>query len=319
MYKKKYISVVPIVGEIIADYDLVGRIEEDTYMRWASEAIELLVDTEVLMYGVTFVDVKNHTADVPKDLHSIYLVGYTEEKKRKHTRESIVGWTEAVCGTDCEVEINLKCPDCKMDKCGCSTPFMEFTVDDFYIQERPWLRRINNVNLVTYATPNTDMGACCDSFPGFKLMRPRLSNDVWWNSEYFLGVCNSLGENLNMCPSFEIQDDKFITDIKEGQLVVSYLYHKKDEDGYFMLPNVAEAVVAVKAYITKKIMWRRQMAHNGNQTDRLNRLDADNEWVRAAGAARQVLELPDADKWISLWNRHIRIDRNEHYYGSGHR
>lgn len=314
--KRGYTTVQALAGEYITEHDLRGKIDEDLLYRWAHTRAEELIGTEQLDFAVALLQVENFEAKSPAGLHSIYLAACAEDASRTWNREMFVGYKEKVYGTDCDIEVTLKCPECDQTACACSTPVMDIRVDELYLKQHPqyWAQTMHGY--LGYAATTNDGFPCTNFSPDYKIMKPRPAEDAFWNSEYFLGVCSAIPGHLPYY-SFEVSGDRFLTDLKEGQVYLAYLRYLKDKDGYLLIPDYPVVIRAIVAYITEKVMWTKWMKGTGNQNDRLRWLDAKNESLALLAEARNEIEIPGPDKWMQMVKKHWILPTTRYYQRNG--
>lgn len=310
--KKGFTTSEALISDVLSDLEFTGKINEDTMKRWASDRAEEIIGTEQLTYSLALLDIDNFEADIPDGLHSIYVAG-SINTGHKVNREHFIGYTQKVYGTDCDVKVELLCPKCGNEGCSCSNAVIDVQVNEMYIRSRPYLWAMTSTGYLGYSAATTDGFPCTGPDSKFRLMRPFAHNDTLWNSEYYLGECNRIGDKLNGCFRYKVENGKFITDMKEGQVFLAFLKYEKDEDGYFLIPNYPVVIRAVHAYIIEKMMWKEWM-RDGNQTNRLRHLDAKNESERLMAQATTELEMPSPDVLSQITQKHWQLDRSRYYY-----
>lgn len=308
----KWTTAESLAGEWASDMGFSGKQNEELFYRWIHNATEQIVGTELLVFNLAFLDVKNGTAELPENLHTIYLVACTDNPARYWNRGGMKKWVDKSFGKDCQLEVKLKCGRCQEEHCKCSTAVLEFEIDQIYREENPWIWHNNFSHFVGYNAPTMDGFPVSNLDAAFHLMKPKTSNDVFWNSEYYLGICSKLGDVCRYTYSIE---DKFITDLNEGQVLISYTGRKMDSQGYYMIPDQAEVVEAIESYITERLTHRKWMMGDGNQTDRLRWIDAGKKRDELMARATSALEVPDAAVWERLVDRHVKINRDQYHYG----
>lgn len=308
--KSGYVTNNAILDDLLTELDITGKIDDGVIKRQIDDAAKILIDTEQLSFAVSIVNVEYFQATLPDGFHSAFLVACTDNPKHYLNREQITGWKEKVFGTDCEVEINLLCPECHKDKCKHSTPVIEVDMDRLYKESRPYLWNMDNM-YIGYSAPVTDGFPTPAFSQQFQLMKPRPSNEALWNTEYFLGACSALPDVG--CYSYDINGREFLTNLKEGQVYMAYLKYLKDPEGYYLIPDNSIAIEAIKAYVTAKMM-RKAYLKDGNQTDRLRYIDTQRESQALMSQAKVELETPDAERWNQWANRFYRIPRDRYYY-----
>lgn len=308
--KLGYVTNNSIVDDLLTEIDITGQIKEEVIKRQIDDAAKMIIDTEQMMFGVSILDVENFHATLPDGLATIELAACTDNPKHYLNREEVAGWRQQVFGTECQVEVNLLCPECKKDKCKHSAPVIEVDVDRLYIESRPYLWNIDSKYL-GYSAAITDGFPTPNFSPHFQIMKPRASDAAFWNSEYFLGICNSLDTVKYL---YDRNGQEFLTNLKEGQVYIAYLKFMKDSEGYFMIPDNPIAIEAVKAFVTMKMM-RKHYLKDGNQTDRLRYKDMQAEAMQLISQAKVELETPEAGKFNRIADKHYRIPRDRYYYG----
>lgn len=310
----KYTTVKAIANDWMTDLDYSGRkLKPEIIYRHANNAAEILIGSESLVYRVAMIDVDDFVGELPKYLHSVTLAACVEDGAFYVNRGEITSMTKKLIGTDCDYEINLKCPSCHEEKCNCSTPVLEIDIDQLWLDTHPHIKHVSEKNMIGWSAATTEGFPTLPIPPNFEVMKPRVSTDILWNTEYYLGICNALGPNLLGNYSFHLEDNKFITDLKKGQVMVAYLAYKRDDEGYLMIPDKIEAVEAITSFITMKMMWREWMA-SGNQSDRLRWLDSENKSKAIMAEAKSKLETPSADKWLRVLQERYVVDRDRYYY-----
>lgn len=309
--KKGYISGLSLVGEWLTNNGFTGKVEEDIARRWIDVRAEEIIGTEQLSFGVGILDIVNHQASLPEGLHSIYVAAVVDDHTHAWNKESLVGFTEKVYGTDCDVKVELLCPQCHEASCSHRKASFDVQVDNLYLQSRPYLWAMTSTGYLGHAAATTDGFPTPSGHAQFELMKPRSTESALWNSDYWLGLCNGLGHD---CYKYDIEPPYFNTDLKEGQVFISFLRYLKDEDGYYLIPNYPIVVRAITAYMDEMMMWRLYL-NGGNQTDRLRWHDAQIAANQLKNEATSQIETPSPDKWMDILKKNWVIDRGRYHYG----
>lgn len=311
--KRNFISCKALANEWLTDREYQGKVSEDLLYRWASFRAEEIIDTEHLVYGLGIIDIEKNVGDIPDGLHSIYLAASCGDTSRKIQREHFVGYTQNLYGTDCDIKVELLCPKCGDEVCTCHKgKFLDIQVDDLYLRTRPYLWAMSSTGYVGYSAPKTDGFPHTGPEERFQLMRPFAHNDTLWNSEYYLGICNALPQTG--CYRYKIDNGKFITDLPEGQVFISYLRYQKDDDGYFMIPNYPVVIRAITAYMDEMVAWRdfMKMKDKGSQAFyAMAKQIAD----KAMYEAISELNMPSPDEIMEISKKHWHKDQSRFYYG----
>jgi hypothetical protein len=258
----RYIEPEALIHEHLSDNEITAKNREDVLYRWVDRATAMISRVECQVFRLAIIDIKNYTGKLPAHLESVYLAGSFEAGTGRVGREEMRKWVYDKLGTDCEVEVSLNCPQCSRESCTCGEPLIEIEIDDLYREERPYMTHVNYWPFVGYSAPITDGFSCMDIAPKFSIMRPKVSDSVWWNTGYYLGACMDLGDNWRAYHSFHLEDGKIITTMKEGQVLMSYLANKRTKDGYRMVPDNVFAIEAILAYLD--YMEAKKAARLGN-------------------------------------------------------
>jgi hypothetical protein len=307
----KTISVKAITNDWITEMDFRGELKPEIFYRFADNAARMVIGPEVLKYNIALLDVDNFTALMPKNFHSEMLVAAMKDRKGYMNKATMTSFTKKFFGTDCEIEVNLLCPSCHKENCNCKSPVLEIDVDDTYLDMHPYLKQISDTHMAGWAAVQDDGFPTTDAFRGFELMKPMVSGEILWNMEYYLGVCQS--ENLKCNYSYRIEDDKFITDLKEGQIVMAYFSFKRDSDGYLLIPDDIYVIEAIKNWISYSFM-KKEWVMGGNQNNRLRWLDMKNEALSMLQEAKSKLKMPTSSEWFRLMTERWVVSLDRYYY-----
>ncbi len=309
----RYIEPDAVVGEWLTDREYTGRIKEDLLRRWVSKAGEMIVRTECEVFRLAILTVVNNTADLPKYLQSIYLVGGIQGSPYKIGRMEMTKWVYDKLGTDCEIEVKMNCPECHETNCNHSSEVIELDMDQMHLEQHPHLKQLNMWPFLGYAANDIEGYAGLGMFPQFHIMVPRMSDSAWWNSEYNLGVCNALGPVTRNAHSYHLENGKFITTMKEGHAIISYKAQKRTSEGYLMIPDNTVVVEAIGAYLDMKVSSR-AARFGGNQTDSNLYLNDERRWASLRADAINELEMPSAITWEGLIKRHVIAYPDQYHY-----
>jgi len=128
------------------------------------------------------------------------------------------------------------------------------------------------------------------------------------------GYHRNVDHTLNTDLTYELNDSYIFTSFEEGELEMSYLAHKIDENGYPMIPDEVKYIRAIKSYIKHKIdhrLWR-----NGLITDKV-KTDSEQEWYFDCKAADVESKLRGVDYMESLKNQWLRLIPKTQQHSNG--
>ena len=87
-----------------------GEIDESIILDWADKAIERVSTDEQYCQRIVLLKVHNYKVQLPSDFRYVCQAAYCLEPKDEcRLREQITQYTQKALGSDCELEINLKC------------------------------------------------------------------------------------------------------------------------------------------------------------------------------------------------------------------
>jgi len=148
----------------------------------------------------------------------------------------------------CGIVVDIKCPKCKIVECDCraSSP-IEIDVKDYMLSSHPQLAQNYSRFLIGgEPNPNGQSYMMSNMHKGFQIIRP--------TSSYFHRLPQDIKScqlpNLQTSVEYEI-DNKILSvnsEDQNGEILMSYLGTRIDDEGWLMLPD--------EVYITKAISAR---------------------------------------------------------------
>lgn len=206
---------------ILADYSLIGKIEDETkLLQWAIDALDTVNTYRGYEQQLCVLDIDNYKAALPEGFVSVAQITASNNCINSKQRHSIAVLQEAVIGMCGECKLKVVCED----DCKSACPLI---YSNNYLVERtlPWI----GYNRVVETSQD-------------------YSNK---NMTYTLVPC--LENTNNYC--YTISDKTITVNFKTGQILLSYLSKKTDEDGLPMIPNVVQVIQAILAYIEERLAW----------------------------------------------------------------
>lgn len=317
--KTNFISVKSSVYEFIRFIGHEGELDKNDLLAWANDAVSRIVTDEQLNHKVTLIDVKNYRAQLPADFKYVIQAAYKEKDNKKCTRESVSQWTQKILGTECDLEINLKCPKCTTTECSCGSPIVEVNADRLWKSSNPQYQAAYQKHFYSYGG-NTMRGGGkhyqSQYHPQFKLMKH--TNSSFFNVPYHISECINI--NLDCEVEYNINMPNMIVNFKEGQVLLSYLGRNVDAEGYLMIPNEPVVIRAISYAMAERWSYR-QFMRTGEQKDRIAfQINAEltEKWT---ARALSELQTPDYDEFSSFvksfwhkvipyWDHESNLNRN---------
>jgi hypothetical protein len=291
--------------------ELGKRVEEGDVIEMTGEALDFLEAPQVTEEAVAFCEVKNNTVRMPSGTKSIIQIAKNNNWSKNWTVNTACNLGDAYSTGDptAVVEDNVLCP-AVIEQEVQEDPECEYALQDAYG------RIITNYEPVYYR-------------PYFDL---RYNYDAWVDSGYYGAHYTPVRLSSNtffdtvVCKETNWEDiyrnsfDEYVPDwpylkfsFSEGSVAISYIRTRLDEDGYPMIPDRAEYLNAITAYIRWKISERMVDIDPKMMpvADRNRRL-----WKTAASQAVNYAKLPSIDQMQNITEmRSYLIPRVQGYYG----
>jgi hypothetical protein len=320
--KTSFVSILAPIYDWIEDNGIRNdEISESMLVKWATDPIKWVKTTDQHAHRITILQVENYKAELPNDFELIAQVagkvdpripcencekqGRPSEKFRnKTTREQMVQWLHSTLERECELELNLKCPRCHETTCDCTTPAIEVDVDRAWEMSHPeiYYGHYTRIGRFGYGPGHDPYSYYTDEF---RLMR-YATND-YFRTNAFLTDCPNV--DCRECHlSFILEPPYIEVDFARGELLLSYLGKKLDENGDLMVPDHPDVFSAIYWHLEYKWWWREYRRKN-NQNDFRKFKEAERQREDAIGMARSALTNPEFHEfkvWLdNNWARRI--------------
>lgn len=288
--KTKYTTINAAISDWLEDNKIgMEEIDESLLKKWVLDCLKEIKREDQYVHKLALVDVSKYKAELPADFHRVCQVAYRYEKPKKKCgrHEQITQWVQGTLEKDCQLEINLICDRCHKTKCDCSTTALEVDIDSIWEDAHPELyyNHFNKIGRWGY-------GNSPESYytPDFKLMRYN-SSDWFQTGKFFIPECANV--NCERCEeTFTIEHPYIETSFSKGEILLSYLGQKVDEEGNPFVPDITPVHEAITWWIEHKWWWREYRTSNNNHDLRRSELAADKR-DKAIGRAINRLSLPD--------------------------
>lgn len=319
-----YIHIDNIIQDWVEDTGIVDmkELDETLLIKWTTDAVNMIPLPDNNVHKVAIIQVDNYKATLPEDflfLQAAAASVWKDLNKCKPTkREQIVQWTQKT--GDCELEINLVCPKCHTESCTCDYKSVSVPVDRIWEQSHPqiYYQKYMKLGRVGYGDQpfyDPDTGLLI-SHPDrieekFKLMKYQ-SND-FFRLGYFLGDCPNV--SCEDCVNQFRIDLPFIeVDFPRGEILLSYVGRKTDENGDVMVPDHPDMIDAVLNHLTYKWFAREANRNINNPNKSAQAYKAFSREAKAEredsfGKFRTYVTIPDIhdfQNWLeNSWLKRI--------------
>lgn len=312
--KTNFVSINNPILEWIQDADLKhDEIEEPLFKRWATDCLGWMNSDEQLVHRIALLSVENSRAEMPDDFKMLSQAAANPFVRRpcdcsqhplpdccksnstnkytprlpKSRREDIVQWVQGTLEKDCELEINLNCPKCHKITCDCDTPVVEVDVDRVWEMAHPEIYYRHHMRIGRFGYGSGPWSSYYT--PKFKLMR--YASGDYWNLQHFLGGCPNV--NCNNCiHEFKLNLPYIEVDFQEGEVLVSYLGRRLDDNGDLMIPDHPSVHAAIFWHLEHKWFWRMYRRTSDQKYFNISQI-AEGKRENEIGIARAALEIPE--------------------------
>lgn len=294
------ISIHTIIEDYLDFSGHEGELDETWVLKQANDAVERLSTDQQLVHVIEILDVKNYKTKLPDKLQYICQAAYRIESQNCCSREEISQFTQKVLGTDCELEINIKCPQCHQTSCSCDQAAIEVDVNRIYETAHPeyFTRYMDHFYR---SGGNTIRGTRSYYHPGFYLMKK--TSNHFFNIPYHIDECINL--RTDCAVEYDIHHPNLVVNFKEGEVLLSYLAVATDEDGYRLIPNVEVVFEAINYYIEERMAFRKYR-QTREQKDRIFWQQMKELREKHIARARTQLQTPAPDEWWQFVENHWR-------------
>ena len=162
--------------------------------------------------------------------------------------------------------------------------------------------------------------------PKFQLLKP--ATNKYWNAGYFVTDCPNF-DCKDCFYSFKIDLPYLKVDFERGEVLLSYLGVKQDQDGGTLIPDTVESINTVKEYLGFRYYQYRFKKYRYDEdinvgVDRQLSLEHKVEFERSLGFAKSALQIPDnisfnrflRDTFLQRIPKHNQVNKASQY-GTG--
>ena len=310
---KRYLPLSTAISDWIEDFDFDEPIQEELLSKWINDILRQMEVENLLTHKITILDVVDYKAALPDDLKMVCEIAYRLDPPKCGPRERIEQVTQWVQGTDdgCELEINVNCPDCHRSTCReCGDNYVEVNVDKLWELQNPHLFSQYSSKFATVS--RFGYGKSVYN-PEFRLLSYGGGNP--WNNinMHISGCANAYCRDCQ--ETYDFNTNNIEVSFKKGEILVSYLAVKLDENGDRLIlddPDVFEAIGDYILYKYMKKSYFREVKNRGNKDSNFYRAYKDSQQAHygSLGRVRSKLSIPSYMDWID-WlksNKYYKIE-----------
>lgn len=283
--KSKLISIQRIfanMGKFIHN----NGVREIDIVNWTAKALEFMNIESVFQPAVKIETVSQHQAQMPSFLHAVVQIA----RNNNYVNEPVVVESDVatILGETVDTPVAL-------DRYG--TPV--------------------NAYELAYYRPLPDFGSYFTigslNIKKYQFTPVRLANHSFFNSL----VCKEPdfdGIYATCKDEYTVVDNLFRFSFPEGQVMISYLRQKLDENGYPMIPDEVSVIEAIEKFIRYKVF--EEQFDNGREGAERRYSKAESDWHWYCRQAKTNDLIPQTtDEWQDImdWKNHLMPKWNRYH------
>jgi len=298
------ISSKDLISDYTRRYQAEGDPIDEGFIRSIiDDTVPKMVGKQLKKFSLALLDVKDNRTQLPKN-YSHFLQAAYKTVDQIIPKEEVSQFVQGLPGNLCNLEINVKCPACKQDHCNCGKILYEVDVDKIWRMSNPEYTAAASKFFSDYYNPTRYRGY---NYPSSFTLMDR-SNDTWFGLND-LTCKKDHAETIE----YKIYNGTMTTNFREGEVLLAYMAHDMDKDGYRLVPNVPRVIDAVLTAVIHAVMERRYyITLDRNVLQALDRLDRDKE-VKIT-RARAEIAYPEYDEFVSILKTDWRKMFNPNYW-----
>jgi hypothetical protein len=314
MNKRNYTSIKKVINDITIKSGNKTDFNPDDVLYMANGIAELIIPGDAFIEEIALIDIENYKGKLPTNLKYISQALYREEQTYECPTHVITDYTKKLYGTDCEINVSLKCDPCS-DSCGTKKVVMDADYD-YLVNNPQWAYNHSKFfygNRNTNPTFNTK--ASKEVFPEFSLMR-RTTNH-FFNIPYHINECINFNEDSRV--EYNVEYPNIVVNFKKGKVLLAYIGVSVDEEGYRMIPDIEEVYDAIYYSIRERLL-EQKFDNEPSQNNRIALQMAEAKAVAKRKRAVAILSTQDPDEWMMFIKNHwVRTIPNYKWEAVGNR
>ena len=324
----KYVSIKSVLSDWL---DMSGhegeRPSEPVVYKWANDVVRGTYVPQNYVQVIKKLCIENYQVGLPEDFDCLIQAAYRlKPDKKRNKRINIREFVMDTYGEGCELVISMNCPKCHESKCTCDQPEVIIDADELWRKAHPEYHYAHLDWMRSYGGFDHENRAMSSYHPEYRLLRP--VSDTYFNSEHILKQSIHWSKELmNNCRhEFKIDGNVMHVNFEKGDVIISYRAHKKDAEGYLMIPDDPDLLEAITQHLEYRISYIEWKKKGEARYERAWRY-AKAEYMRHKAIAKERLNTPNYNTWADFLDREYDVscrapkaltnselhDRNAHY------
>jgi hypothetical protein len=311
MNKRNYTSIKKIINDIAIKSGNKTDFNPDDVLYMANGIAELIIPGDSFIEEIALIDIENYKGQLPANMKFVSQALYREDKPEECPLHAITDYSKKLYGTDCEVQVSLKCDPCSDT---CSTKKIVMDADYDYLLKNPqWAY---NHSKFFYGARNSNPNYNKrEIFDEFSLMRK--TTDHFFNVPYHINECITF--NADSRVEYNLEYPNIVVNFKKGKVILAYVGTPIDDEGYRMIPDIEEMYDALYYSIRERLI-EQKFDSEPNQNNRIALQMAEQKAAVKRKVARSALSQKDPDEWMMFIKNHwVRTIPNYKWEAVGNR
>lgn len=295
--RTSYTSLKKVVSEYLIKSGKTDFFEEELAYIFANDAVDEIATADTLKKYILHDSLYNGKISCPDNFKYPLQVAYrkkaepTEDEEIKYTTTEFI---QRSVDENCEYKVSLVCSKCKTVDCSCDSYPIEIDATDLALASNPELALMHSRFLAGYSNRAGNYVSNINS--EFTIIKP--SSNYFFNLPIRIQNCQI--PNIDNMMTYSI-DDKILEvgGVLTGEILMSYLGRRIDENGFQMIPNEGFVFKAIEGRIMEGFALREYSMNPNSNTERA--------WMnmqmyagKQIGSAKSKLRIPDMDQWDQI-------------------
>lgn len=311
----RYVGIDAAVEEYISMTGIRGSARDrQMYKKAAEDIVRELNFKEHMTHKIKLFEVEDNCIELPDNFAILVQALYRRECDNVLSTIHVKEWmTHMYDCKGCEFKIRKECPT-KGEREDVNTIEIEATPQ--MLNAHPQFGAGgDNTFLKDYGGASNKQFKPPLPLQEFNLLRPAQHN--FFNADWHIRGCLNLDQRLRAdetVPEYRIDFPFMYVNFDRGQILLSYLEYKTDEDGYRLIPDLPDVFEAIRWGIRQHDAYK-DFLKTQNQVWLRDSENAASKKLLAMRRARSTLKMMDFDKWWSVMeNQYMKMHRYYNWY-----
>lgn len=309
---RNYNKIDSIVNDYLNLTKYKGVLNRSDMKYTANRVLKKLLDTSQYTQKIGLFDIKDYKINKPDEIYKIVQLSYKDTSKKKIKTYEIEEYVlRNYPKTGCDIKITKDCDDCidYEQDCNCDSQKMVINIDrlwdlshpEFRYNHMSWLTGhggLANGPVIRSQYHNQFKVIGCTSDPLFAL------------ESHVKGCLNINPKAIKNEVQYRVENEVIRFNVKEGQVLLSYLGRPVDEFGYLLVPDLPSVYDAITWTIEENMQY--QKISEGDNKAQLAFTIASQKRLEAMGRARAELRTTSYNElWKELgkyWGKKLPVE-----------